>query len=463
MTTPTAPQQPLPLPAQASIRRIASTAHINAQLRQLIEAGELAAAESVARQSLDGNPTGVEATYVLGYILYQLGRPTEAIDCFRRATELHPYLRSAWDNMVNVLSETGRLAEALAAAFELEKHMGGATANRFRIGTLHLRRGDHTAARTWLDRALNSIAPEPNTRLLPYGTVTLPRLIHDESQLGHLIDCDILDDSYRRDQDEYRRLLRDAISRKVNLTTDWQLQPTDLLTLTRFYRRVLHLADGSQLSGHAVNPRLDWSALERSYLEQPDPFQIIVVDNLLTRPAWQALLKYCLDSTIWHNDAQKGRNYLGAHQGNGFSCQLVEQIADELRAAVPGICRDLPLSQVWAYRHVTGSPGIGVHADFAVVNVNLWITPDEANLDRSSGGMVVYHSAARKGASFDEYNDDDASISEAIRNTGQRLVSYRQNRAVIFNSRLYHGSDRISFRPDYASRRINVTFLFGER
>jgi hypothetical protein len=35
-------------------------------------------------------------------------------------------------------------------------------------------------------------------------------------------------------------------------------------------------------------------------------------------------------------------------------------------------------------------PSTSAHADFAAVNVNFWITPDEANLDSKTGGMIVY-------------------------------------------------------------------------
>lgn len=31
-----------------------------------------------------------------------------------------------------------------------------------------------------------------------------------------------------------------------------------------------------------------------------------------------------------------------------------------------------------------------VHADDARVNLNFWVTPDDANLDPTSGGLVVY-------------------------------------------------------------------------
>ena len=34
-----------------------------------------------------------------------------------------------------------------------------------------------------------------------------------------------------------------------------------------------------------------------------------------------------------------------------------------------------------------------MHADHAAVNLNFWVTPDEANLDPLSGGLVVYPKA----------------------------------------------------------------------
>jgi hypothetical protein len=42
-------------------------------------------------------------------------------------------------------------------------------------------------------------------------------------------------------------------------------------------------------------------------------------------------------------------------------------------------------------------------------------------------------------------------------------IPYRTNRAVVFNSDLFHESDEIAFKDDYLSRRINVTLLYGYR
>jgi hypothetical protein len=42
-------------------------------------------------------------------------------------------------------------------------------------------------------------------------------------------------------------------------------------------------------------------------------------------------------------------------------------------------------------------------------------------------------------------------------------IAYRCNRAVLFNSALFHETDRIAFKDVYEGRRINMTYLFGRQ
>jgi hypothetical protein len=42
-------------------------------------------------------------------------------------------------------------------------------------------------------------------------------------------------------------------------------------------------------------------------------------------------------------------------------------------------------------------------------------------------------------------------------------VPYRANRAVIFDSNLFHKTDTIRFAPGYENRRVNITMLYGRR
>jgi hypothetical protein len=108
-------------------------------------------------------------------------------------------------------------------------------------------------------------------------------------------------------------------------------------------------------------------------------------------------------------------------------------------------------------------PGIGIHADFAPINVNFWITPDDANLDPKSGGLVIWNHVAPLDWDFAKYNTDTTAAREFLAHVGARsvTVSYRSNRAILFDSRLFHETDRIVFKEGYLNRRINITLLYG--
>ena len=222
-----------------------------------------------------------------------------------------------------------------------------------------------------------------------------------------------------------------------------------------------HLGDGSRIAGAAVNPGnkvSEISALWRS--AQP---QIVVIDDLLTPEALEKLRRFCLDSTVWRQVYDGG--YLGAFPEHGFAPPLLAQIAEELRTVYPAIIEDYPLLHFWAFKYDSSLNGIKKHADFAAVNVNFWITPDEANLDPDHGGLVVWDAAAPLDWNFAKYNaaEDDITAFLKAQDSKPVTIPYRANRAVIFDSDLFHETDVIAFRPGYENRRINVTLLFGRR
>jgi hypothetical protein len=119
----------------------------------------------------------------------------------------------------------------------------------------------------------------------------------------------------------------------------------------------------------------------------------------------------------------------------------------------------------WAYRYDSQYTGINTHADQAAVNVNIWITPDDANLDPSSGGLVVFTAKPPAGWDFNKFNTDTEFVHETLlKPTGyaNKTIPYKQNRAVMFDSALFHHTDKFSFKEGYENRRINLTFLYGD-
>ncbi len=74
--------------------------------------------------------------------------------------------------------------------------------------------------------------------------------------------------------------------------------------------------------------------------------------------------------------------YAGAYMDDGLYDNILLQLAMELSQTLPNIIgKQHALKYLWAYKYDSDYTGINTHADEAAVNVNLWITPNEANLD----------------------------------------------------------------------------------
>ena len=223
---------------------------------------------------------------------------------------------------------------------------------------------------------------------------------------------------------------------------------------------VLHWEGGEQLASPAMS-KAGADTVEQRW-RNSDP-KLVVIDDLLTQEALEGLRRFCWGSTIWRTAHTDG--YLGAFPENGFSAPLLVQIAEELRAAFPAIFKDHPLLYAWAFKYDSQLGGTEIHADEAAVNVNFWITPDEANLDPGHGGLVVWDKAAPLEWDFAKFNDDARLARGFLSRSGAKpiTVPHRANRAVIFDSDLFHETDTIRFAQGYQNRRINVTLLYGRR
>ena len=124
------------------------------------------------------------------------------------------------------------------------------------------------------------------------------------------------------------------------------------------------------------------------------------------------------------------------------------------------------LGQFWAFKYdTTLGKGINVHADFAIHNLNFWITPDKYNNEKNMGGLKVYDAPAPEDWNFEQYQIKTDKIYKFLydNNANCTNIPYKCNRAVLFNSAYFHETDKINFKDGYEARRINITYLFGDR
>ena len=258
-------------------------------------------------------------------------------------------------------------------------------------------------------------------------------------------------------------LTSDGIAVQAAVDANDHLRPSEaqLNAMLPFLRTPWrHPAD--VFAGPCLNPSKDWRIVEQAYLDGKP--ELVSIDDFLSEPALQWFRAFCLRSRVWQSE-YKGK-YLGAFAVNGFVSRVHLQLADELRVAMPRIFGAHDLMHLWAFKYDARlGTGINMHADFALVNLNFWITPDEFNLDPTSGGMVVYDAPAPKDWSFHQYNSGGAVITQFLEQQNAKAVTipYRCNRAVLFNSALFHETDHIAFKDVYEGRRINMTYLFGRQ
>ena len=441
-------------------------AHIKNLLR-LFKDGETEEAKTLATLMTQKYPKDPLPWKILGAVLGQMGRNYEAVQACEDALLLSPCDPEIHSNLGNLRKALGKFDEAetsLRKALELKPDFIGAYSN---LGSILLGKGDYEGSLNCFKRSFElkrgGIKPIGIEQDQPLE-ISKAKLTHDIEQFEYLASLSI--------QKKYLSLLADKF-RSVRDEIDWP-SDAELVTVMPKFKpilsngsRIIHVKQAGRVK-KALNCSLDGDAITKSYCSHD--YGLTHVDNFLNTEALNKLREFLLESTIWF-EVKKG-GYLGAYLNDGLATPLIFQISSELKAKLPLIIGDHTLNQVWAYKYDNGAntrgsdlTGIKIHADFAAINVNFWVTQSEANQDPDSGGLVVYDTEAPAEWSFEMYNNNVDRIQEALRKSGggRTKIPYQENRMVIFNSNLFHETDEYNFRPGYINRRINVTMLFGRR
>jgi hypothetical protein len=459
----------------SSLKRKASPEQIESLLAQAKErrkAGEPRAAIALYREALEAGAPPADTHLQLGVLHQSLAENEQAITELRRAIHIAPENPDPLCVLGTVMLDLRRVDEAISLferSLELKPDLAE---SHFNLGLARFERGEFIRAAASFSRcqALNrgepwdaarradlSRDPAPSFEPKDMG-VNRMKLRHDCEQLDYLLSLGRLPASYAAVLADYRALLAEVAHVDVDMLVAFDAARHPLVART--YKRPVHIVEGAAPHGPVINPELDFRAIESRYLNaEPNA---IAVDSLLTPQALAEVRRFCFESTFWNN---LKAGYLGAYFYDGFFSPLLLQLAYELRESFPAIFRGHPLQMMWGFKCEYGLQALGVHADNAAVNVNFWITDDSANLEPAGGGLLIYPQAAPQEWGFAKYNHDPGFLLRYLESTGQQpiRVPYGTNRAVVFDSDLFHASDRPNFRDGYLNRRINITLLYGLR
>jgi len=417
--------------------------------------GDHYGAIAVFQRLKSANSVGPQLYDQLGAAYHGLGRYDEAFEACAESLRLGSRSIVAIRGILRLALETGRNREVAARfAAQYEGEVARDSEALLLVGLIALSEGDRNRAYDVLSRATAVTIAQAGANHFLDWPVTEPRIRHDCEQLELLERRNKLGDSAARALSVLRRY--------YGLTGDpgkaFAPEGEEAESLRRALIPYHHNPD-PPFTGRALGEN-DYRRLQDQYRDSRP--SVVVIDGFLSAQALANLRQFAEEATVWKVAYKNG--YHGALLSTGFCPRVLLAIADDLRRAMPDVVGPHPLCQAWGFKYDQRMQGIALHADFARVNVNFWITPDSACDDHEVGGMVIYDVRAPSNWTFQDYNSaDTGKISAFLQTNGAKAtrVPYRENRCVLFDSSLFHTTDTLRFEPGYTNRRVNVTLLYG--
>ena len=408
-------------------------------------------------------PDYANAHYNLGIIFYELGEYQKAIGCYEKTIQIKPDYANAHNNLGNVFKILNDHQKAISCYQEALKLKPDLIIAQENISNIYISQLDN------LERAISAsyktLKMHHKISKFVNQRISLYRLKHDLQQAKYLSSKNYEINGI----DKFQKIGNEILSRKENIKDNSNSNKEILLNhneinfLLPFYK-ANHIYQTSKISKSCINPDKNWQDVEEQYLNSSK--QIIYIDNFLSDEALKELREFCLVSKIWYTEYEN--KYLGSTSETGFISPIHLQIAIDLKQKLPKLFGQHNLGKFWAFKYdTTLGKGINIHADFAIHNLNFWITPDKYNNNKNSGGLKVYDVPAPEDWTFQQYNKDNAEgeIYKFLNDNNANCtnIPYKFNRAVLFDSAYFHETDKINFKDKYEGRRINITYLFGSR
>ena len=423
------------------------------------ELGEHQRAIDCYKKVIELNPNYTKAHNNLGGIFQELGEHQKAKECFEKAIEINPNYVEAHNNLGVILQASDELKakECFEKAIEINPNHIGVHSN---LSSFQIRKLDNFEKA--ITTSHNGLSVKLKSFKFMNQSIALFRLKHDVQQAQYLISKDYALEGIKQFQKIGEKILeRDENKNENNYNKKILLNKDEINSLLPFYKSD-HVYKPKKISGSCINPNKNWQDVEDEYFNSSN--QIIYIDDFLSEEAIQELREFCLVSKVWNKEYDN--KYLGAFSNQGFISPIHLKIAADLKQKLPKLFGPHLIEKFWGFKYdTTLGKGINIHADFAIHNLNFWITPDEYNNNKNSGGLKVYDAPAPDNWTFKDYNLNSEKSYKFLRenNANCTNIPYKFNRAVLFNSAYFHETDEIDFKDEYEGRRINNTYLFGDR
>lgn len=211
------------------------------------------------------------------------------------------------------------------------------------------------------------------------------------------------------------------------------------------------------LNVSSLTPR-NWQTVLDVY-QSSSPYNYAIMDDFLHPNVCHQLHQELLNHLGWRYQNHTKQPVLSNMSPN---IETIFTIAKSLKAHCPSLFSDYELVEHWALMYAKNGEG-QVHSDIGALTINIWLTPEQYNLD-SSGGGLIFFDVKRESAALSNQSSSYLWSEQCLKDCtkGQKVsVSYKYNRALLFDARTFHQTDNFRFaNMKLESHRINLSLAF---
>lgn len=395
----------------------------------------------------------------LGILNYKKKEFNESMDYFKKALEIESESFFSNIQLGNILQYRGNYKEAekyYKISNKIKKNNSTCLSNLTNLQIIQSKEYD-TISPLLLEASKVVIEEQINNIKIKKGILGY-KLRHKFQQACYI------DEFYKENEERKKFIEMIEKKDKKDLKSEFIfLNSQEEIILTKYMKQKNTYTPKEKISNF-INKNIKWNKIEDNY-KRSNP-KIVVIDDFLENEVLEELRNFSLESSIWHKDYQN-KNYIGSLPGDGNYSKIHHGIIKDLKNNLPNVLNKMNFEQMWAFNYDNEmNKGIEAHADFAMVNLNFWITPNKFNLSKNSSGLKIYNKSVPDSWNFEDYNSESNHlINNYLGKEKENFIKipYKCNRAILFDSSLIHETDELQFTDSYIGRRINYTILFGNR
>lgn len=205
----------------------------------------------------------------------------------------------------------------------------------------------------------------------------------------------------------------------------------------------------------------DWNQVENEFLTQ-EKYSYVIIDQFFDEQSCKDIRDKLLAHWGWRQQNSVS-NFLS--NSSLEDIPEISRIAVLVQEKLPNLLGQYDFCEYWATLQ-NRNAGIPPHADNGAVVLNIWLTPNEYNLEPESGGLLLLDVKRTADMAFNEFNSVTSSQKIYESNTkGEKIkIGYSYNRGIIFDATIFHQTDLIRFvEESIENRRLTLTFVFDFR